>query len=313
MRTGLIFVVGIFLIFGVATKAAVATPISQIFQSYCGNNCFGVNVFGGVDTINPNTHPNFNEGGSGSTYAFGSAAGGGVGASAIADLLGNRLYVAAGIPHVTGLSGPPYVSGVADTFAAAVMWDTLYIQGATAGSFLDLFLSLGYAFGNDGSGNYSYVHVDEPSGGGATLVGALNGQGSVLTEISYTSCYSCINTTIPSRPVGNYTQVIGDTGPLIYRNGTFGEDNIELIFPLLTGDNVLYYQAVVGGGNGALIDPSIYINAPQGVSILAASGANYPTFNPINIAATPEPPTFWLMATGILGMVGWFGYRRIRV
>ncbi|AFS52764.1 conserve hypothetical protein [Leptospirillum ferriphilum ML-04] len=31
------------------------------------------------------------------------------------------------------------------------------------------------------------------------------------------------------------------------------------------------------------------------------------------IAATPEPPTFWLMATGILGMFGWVGLRRIKI
>ncbi|MHB1934930.1 MAG: PEP-CTERM sorting domain-containing protein [Leptospirillum sp.] len=28
------------------------------------------------------------------------------------------------------------------------------------------------------------------------------------------------------------------------------------------------------------------------------------------VSATPEPPTFWLMATGILGMFGWVGFRR---
>jgi hypothetical protein len=31
-----------------------------------------------------------------------------------------------------------------------------------------------------------------------------------------------------------------------------------------------------------------------------------------NLSTTPEPPTFWLMATGILGMFGWVGYRRIK-
>ena len=291
--------------------------MSPIFQSLCGDNCFGVTVSGGVDTVNPNTSPTFNEGGQGSTYAFGSASGGGVGASAIADLPGDRLYVASGIPYLQALNNPPYITGVGVTFATARMWDNLYIQGAKQGSFLDLFLSLGYALANDGSCNCSYPpHPDEPSGAGALLSGSLNGTGidGVIPEttISYSSCYACINTDLPGRPVGNYTQVSVNGGPIVYRNGTFGEDTLELVFPLPTGSSFLFYQAVIGDNNGALLDPSISINSPQGVSVITASGVNYPSYTPTNIAATPEPPTFWLMATGILGMLGMAGYRKMR-
>ena len=47
-----------------------------------------------------------------------------------------------------------------------------------------------------------------------------------------------------------------------------------------------------------------------GASYTTASGVSY--LPPSNLSATPEPPTFWLMATGILGMFGWVGYRRIK-
>jgi hypothetical protein len=62
-------------------------------------------------------------------------------------------------------------------------------------------------------------------------------------------------------------------------------------------------------------DPLISFIVPPGVTITSGSGYNY--LNPINpnsnpLAATPEPPTFWLMATGLLGMFGWVGYRRMK-
>lgn len=48
-----------------------------------------------------------------------------------------------------------------------------------------------------------------------------------------------------------------------------------------------------------------------GASYITASGQTYlPSDNP---TATPEPPSFWLMATGILVLFGWTGYRRIRI
>lgn len=44
----------------------------------------------------------------------------------------------------------------------------------------------------------------------------------------------------------------------------------------------------------------------NGIDVTAYAQAGLP------LAATPEPPTFWLMATGLLGMFGWVGYRRIK-
>ncbi len=49
------------------------------------------------------------------------------------------------------------------------------------------------------------------------------------------------------------------------------------------------------------------------------TGNGFITLTPLNngggggLSATPEPPTFWLMATGILGMFGWVGLRRIKI
>lgn len=56
--------------------------------------------------------------------------------------------------------------------------------------------------------------------------------------------------------------------------------------------------------------PNISIsNIPNGISILSADPTAF-GLGGTPPSPTPEPPTFWLMATGILGMLGWVGYRR---
>lgn len=67
------------------------------------------------------------------------------------------------------------------------------------------------------------------------------------------------------------------------------------------GGNIL---VGLNASDGALLDPSIYINAPQGLSVISASGVNYPSFNSPTIASTPEPSTLALFGTGILLMGG---------
>lgn len=58
--------------------------------------------------------------------------------------------------------------------------------------------------------------------------------------------------------------------------------------------------------------PNISISdLPNGISILSADPTAF-GLGGTPPSATPEPPAFWLMAAGLLGMFGWSGYRRIR-
>lgn len=100
MRSIVIMIVGMVLLLGTETKKTGATEV-PVFQSYCGSYCYSTSVGVEVSYQNKNNTiggSEFNVS-SNSPYSFESASGGGSGASAVADLPGDHLYVAAGVPN----------------------------------------------------------------------------------------------------------------------------------------------------------------------------------------------------------------------
>ncbi|MHB1934952.1 MAG: PEP-CTERM sorting domain-containing protein [Leptospirillum sp.] len=79
----------------------------------------------------------------------------------------------------------------------------------------------------------------------------------------------------------------------------FGADLVEITGPnFLSGTNVLIGNTLTQG------------NFSIGILLDGGLGIGSGSLTISNLSATPEPPTFWLMATGILGMFGWVGFRR---
>ena len=81
------------------------------------------------------------------------------------------------------------------------------------------------------------------------------------------------------------------TVPEGYTSGTFLFDTMSFDNTTLSGLGVTPGIYTWTWGTGANAD-SIVLDA--------------------GVSATPEPPTVWLMATGMLGMFGWAGYRKMR-
>jgi hypothetical protein len=116
-----------------------------------------------------------------------------------------------------------------------------------------------------------------------------------------------------------------------FSNGSSTVQNgVEFFFGSLSGaSNNLTFTAPtnISTGNGTIADltfqsivgQTYVLTVSEGLSgnVLGNASADL-TFligAPISqtpVSATPEPPTFWLMATGILGMLGMAGYRKMR-
>ncbi len=307
MKTVLIMIVGMVLIYGFGANKAGATQ-SPIFNPICSSSCYGA-VANANDSYIIANNPYITEdqqynssGGPGFTYAYTSVFGGGNGASAEADLSGDYLYAVAAAPNAEF----PYTCSDCSTanYASAFLNDTFYITGAHSGETLNLFLSVNYAIDGIPPVNLNFFGA-EATLDGTDIVdnhGKIYNYSTGSTGITYSS----------EAGSSEFTMCNSGTNNCINLGNYFGTNNIELIVPLSSGSSFFEFVAGISTGNGGLFDPSIYVDLPQGVSVISASGINYPTYNPNNLAATPEPPTFWLMSTGLLGMFGWVGYRRIK-
>ena len=278
--------IGTALIFGVGIKKADATAL--IFSPVCLSYCYGADADANLYFIGGGGYTNANI-----SYK---------GASAGASLPGDYLYSVTEAPDpVTGKSG---------TLSSAGLFDSLYLSDAQLGNEVKLFLVSNWAL------NGKYGSAEVLLGANAITYSTVYGGYVDSAQKGVDYLYDYTQGGFSGVPPGNYLQTCiyhGSSYPnCTYSNaGTLsGTSVLELTYPLPVGDSFFGFSAGIVGQNGATIDPSIYVDIPQGVSIISASGVNYPTFNPNNIAATPEPPTFWLMATGILGMFGWAGYRR---
>ncbi len=138
--------------------------------------------------------------------------------------------------------------------------------------------------------------------------GTYTGNGSEITiPITYSANFSNGSSTVQ-----NGTEFF--SGSLV----SASSNNLNLVFSapsnISTGTGTiadLTFQSIVG--------ETYVLSVSEGLSgnVLGNASADL-TFligAPISqtpVSATPEPPTFWLMATGILGMFGWVGYRKVR-
>ena len=147
-----------------------------------------------------------------------------------------------------------------------------------------------------GVGGYSFVNVQN-----AFFIG----NGSEITlPISFSANFS--NTGTVNN--GNSTFGISISSNTNANFASYTDNNFstgsglltDLTFPTIAGGeySLFAYSQLSGDVLGnARVDLTIFIGPPQSQSL---------------VSATPEPPTFWLMATGILGMFGWVGYRKVR-
>lgn len=99
----------------------------------------------------------------------------------------------------------------------------------------------------------------------------------------------------------------GSAQILIPKNMDLMRFTLSLDFPLDDGAVPLYMNldAWADAGmccttfSGISIDPEVEFILPDGVTMTSASGVNYPTDSPV-----PEPSTWWMLGTGVLGLAG---------
>lgn len=143
------------------------------------------------------------------------------------------------------------------------------------------------------------------AGMGINFTGVYTGNGSEITiPITYSANFS------------NGSSTVQNGSEFFFGSLTGTPNNLEFTAPtnISTGTGTiadLTFQSIVG--------QTYVLTVSEGLSgnVLGNASADL-TFligAPISqtpVSATPEPPTFWLMATGILGMLGMAGYRKMR-
>jgi hypothetical protein len=94
---------------------------------------------------------------------------------------------------------------------------------------------------------------------------------------------------------------------------------VEDVLTSTVSSNGNYIENIGGGGisytyltsnaDSYFMDTSLFTMTPitVGAFYTSASGTSYMS---TPLASTPEPASFWLMATGFLGLVGWIRYRQ---
>ena len=137
--------------------------------------------------------------------------------------------------------------------------------------------------------------------------GTYTGNGSEITiPITYSANFSNGSSTVQngsefffgslSSSYNNFN--LGFTAPSNISTGT--GTIADLNFQSIVGET--YVLSVSEGLSGNVLG-----NASADLTFLIGA-----PISQTPVSATPEPPTFWLMATGILGMFGWVGYRKVR-
>uniref|UniRef100_A0A7C3QW58 PEP-CTERM sorting domain-containing protein n=1 Tax=Leptospirillum ferriphilum TaxID=178606 RepID=A0A7C3QW58_9BACT len=140
---------------------------------------------------------------------------------------------------------------------------------------------------------------------GINFSGVFTGNGSEITlPVSFKSLFS--NTgSVQGGSSFLQVSVSGPSGSLTtYSKNGFGTGSgllTDLTFQTVAGDAYLITYSD---------DLSGYVTGNASADLTFTIGAS---LSQTPVSATPEPSTLWLMATGILGMFGWTGSRRIKV
>lgn len=148
---------------------------------------------------------------------------------------------------------------------------------------------------NYGVGAYSFINFQ----------GSFTGNGSEITlPLSFNASFSNNSNAVVNGTSDFFVNISSSNANLAsYGINNFGTGSgflKDLTFPTVAGDayTIFAYSQLSGDVLGnASADLTLLIGAP---------------ISQTPVSATPEPPTLWLMASGILGMFGWTGYRRVK-
>ena len=297
MRIVLIMLMWMVLLFGGTKVEAIATPLIYSATSYSTNGACGLNncdYSGGIFTSNASSSY-VSAGYSASGYAnaggfsaYSNSSGSGVGSISNSSSWTNSFVITGEPNQIPG----EILTGIFEVSFSTISISDPYINPIGPNYYPEPGMAVSFDAGNVNvlSEIINGKFLGPPgSFGGAQMFNS----GSILNPPTY----------------GPYLNYNGET--------TWGYE-----FALPNPGNSFTFSVTLTTSCGAsapvpycqasIQDPATLF-LPLGTLIQSGTGT-LPTiqYTGGNLAATPEPPTFLLMATGILGLFVWAGYRRVK-